>query len=84
MRRALVFKFDQNRHLIDELLKTGNAKLVERSERDAYWGGFLPNSLNKLGNFLMELRENIKSENFIYLNGNNLEKIYIDKENFTI
>jgi ribA/ribD-fused uncharacterized protein len=77
MRRGLVFKFDQNRHMIDGLLKTENAKLVERSDKDPYWGGFLPNSLNKLGKFLMELRENIKCENAIYLNENGIEKIYL-------
>ncbi len=78
MRRGLVFKFNQNRNLIDGLLSTGKAKLVERSERDSYWGGLLPNSLNKLGNYLMELRENIKNEKAIYLEGTELEKIYLN------
>ena len=79
MKRGLVFKFDQNRNLIAPLLHTGNAKLVERSDKDAYWGGLLPDSLNKLGNFLMELRENIKNEKSISLSESGLEKINLDQ-----
>lgn len=77
MRRGLVYKFDQNRNMIEGLLSTGNAYLVERSPKDPYWGGLLPDSLNKLGNFLMELRDNIKNESAIYLDGTGLEKINI-------
>ena len=75
MRRGLVYKFSQNRDLLERLLATGNAKLVERSDKDPYWGGLLPNSLNKLGNFLMELRDNFVRDNAIYLEGCDLERI---------
>lgn len=75
MRRALVYKFSQNRDMLERLVATGNAKLVERSDRDPYWGGLLPNSLNKLGNFLMELRDNYVRDNAIYLDGCDIERI---------
>jgi predicted NAD-dependent protein-ADP-ribosyltransferase YbiA (DUF1768 family) len=79
MKRGLVFKFSQNRHLLDELMKTGNSKLVERSPKDPYWGGFLPDSKNKLGQFLAEVRDNYAKEGKIFAEGTDLEKYSFEK-----
>ena len=54
MRRGLMYKYSQNRGMFDYLMATGNKRLVEESYQDPYWGGMLPGSLNKLGNFLIE------------------------------
>lgn len=75
MKKGLVYKFSQNRNLIDVLLDTGDAKLIERSPKDPYWGGLLPDSLNKLGDFLMQLRDNIRNNKIIYIEGSGLEPI---------
>lgn len=75
MKKALIYKFSQNKDLLERLLETGNSKLVERSEKDPYWGGYLPDSKNKLGNFLAELRDNYVKEKKIFIEGSGLEKI---------
>jgi predicted NAD-dependent protein-ADP-ribosyltransferase YbiA (DUF1768 family) len=75
MKRALIYKFSQNRDLLDRLMLTGDNKLVERSLEDPYWGGYLPDSLNKLGNFLMELRDNYSKEKLIFIEGSGFEKL---------
>lgn len=46
----------------ENLIGTGEAVLIEDSERDSYWGGVLPNSLNMLGKLLMELRSELQLE----------------------
>jgi len=56
MRKALHEKFTQHSDLLSRLLSTGNAKLIEDSPFDSFWGGFLPNSKNILGILLMQLR----------------------------
>ena len=61
MFEALVAKFEQNPDLLDKLLKTGNKKLVEDSSKDAYWGGVLEGSRNRLGEMLEELREKFRN-----------------------
>jgi ribA/ribD-fused uncharacterized protein len=77
MRRALVFKFSQNKDLLEKLLETGTARLVEASKKDAYWGGLLPDSKNKLGDMLAELRDNYKKDKKVYIEGSGLEAIEI-------
>jgi ribA/ribD-fused uncharacterized protein len=77
MKKALIYKFDQNRDLLERLIQTGNSKLVERSPKDPYWGGLLPNSLNKLGDFLAELRDNYIKEKAIFIDGSGLDKIIV-------
>ena len=57
MRNGLKAKFDQNPDLRKKLLDTGNCKLIEDSMRDAYWGGVLDGSSNRLGTLLEELRD---------------------------
>jgi ribA/ribD-fused uncharacterized protein len=57
MRRALEAKF-ASPLLLRELLSTGDAKLVEDSPTDRFWGQSPDGKgLNRLGELLMELRE---------------------------
>ena len=57
MIKGIHFKFEQNPDLLAKLLATGDAKLVEDSDVDMYWGGSLPGSKNVLGKMLMQFRE---------------------------
>jgi predicted NAD-dependent protein-ADP-ribosyltransferase YbiA (DUF1768 family) len=75
MKKGLIYKYSQNKNLLEVLLSTGNAKLVESSNKDAYWGGILPNSLNKLGDFQVQLRENYRNDGKIHIEGSGLEPI---------
>ncbi|OMJ88990.1 hypothetical protein SteCoe_8904 [Stentor coeruleus] len=63
MMRALKAKFDQHLELKEQLLNTGNLKLVEDSQRDLYWGGAMEGSKNRLGEMLEELRSNYRKSN---------------------
>ena len=57
MRVAIRSKFEQNRELAELLLATGEARLVEHTPTDSYWGdGGDGSGLNRLGELLMELR----------------------------
>ena len=58
MKKGLIFKFTQNPDLLERLLLTGDSLLIEASNKDPYWGGMLPDSKNRLGLLLMELRDN--------------------------
>ena len=40
MREAVLAKFSQHKDLRELLLATGDAKLVEHTEKDDYWGGW--------------------------------------------
>lgn len=61
MKLVLELKFKQNQNLMEQLLKTGNEKLEERNDwKDTYWGTYLGDGQNKLGLFLMELREDLR------------------------
>ena len=66
MKKGLVYKFQQNPDLLERLMNTGDTYLVEASDKDPYWGGLLPNSKNRLGLCLMELRENYRKEKKLY------------------
>ena len=58
MREALQAKFSQHEDLARLLQATGDAKLVEHTENDDYWGdGGDGSGSNMLGRLLMELRE---------------------------
>ena len=62
MRQALEAKFTQYAELKELLLSTGNAKLVEHTANDSYWGdGGDGTGKNMLGLLLMELRENLSA-----------------------
>jgi len=57
MREAVRAKFCQHADLREKLLATGDASIVERTERDAYWGdGGDGSGKNMLGRILMEIR----------------------------
>ena len=59
MKNALRLKFTQDEELKNKLIETRGKRLAEFSNSDAYWGGSLENSENKLGDLLMELREEL-------------------------
>jgi ribA/ribD-fused uncharacterized protein len=63
MRDVLRAKFTQNHELRRMLLATGDAKLVEESNTDAFWGiGKKGDGKNMLGVLLMELRKALRQE----------------------
>jgi len=66
MKRGLYEKFAQNPALIDRLLATGEAKLVEGNTwGDNYWGNDFrtkKEGKNYLGKYLMQLRKNFREE----------------------
>jgi N-glycosidase YbiA len=51
-----------NQALRLRLLQTENAYLFENSPTDDFWGGYLPNSKNHLGNIIMKIRAEIAGE----------------------
>ncbi len=62
MRDAVRAKFTQYEELKALLLGTGDAKLVEHTVNDAYWGdGGDGSGRNMLGQMLMELREELRA-----------------------
>ncbi len=62
MLEALRTKFTQHDELKAILLGTGDAKLVEHTERDSYWGdGGDGSGKNRLGLLLMQLREELRA-----------------------
>jgi ribA/ribD-fused uncharacterized protein len=61
MRRAVRAKFQQHEDLRDLLLGTGEARLVEHTENDAYWGdGGDGSGKNMLGRILMDVRSELR------------------------
>lgn len=60
MRKAVRAKFEQHPNLASLLLATGDAELVEHTERDAFWGDGGGSGQNMLGRILMEVREILK------------------------
>lgn len=63
MLEALRAKFSQHAELGDLLLSTGEARLVEHSGRDAYWGdGGDGSGRNRLGALLIQVRREIRDE----------------------
>jgi ribA/ribD-fused uncharacterized protein len=63
MREAVLAKFIQHTDLQEILIDTGNAPIVEHSERDSYWGdGGDGKGQNVLGKLLMEVRERLIGE----------------------
>lgn len=58
MREAVTAKFTQHEDLRTLLLSTGDAKIVEHTENDDYWGdGGDGSGKNMLGRILMQVRE---------------------------
>jgi ribA/ribD-fused uncharacterized protein len=63
MREALYAKFTQHPDLRSLLLSTGEARLVEHTTNDSYWGdGGDGSGKNRLGLLLVELREKLRKE----------------------
>jgi ribA/ribD-fused uncharacterized protein len=63
MREALRAKFTQHADLRELLLSTGDAAIVEHTERDDYWGdGGDGSGANMLGRLLMELRDELRRD----------------------
>jgi len=63
MRRAVLCKFKSNKGIREVLLSTGDSTLVENAPSDYYWGcGSDGSGLNMLGRILMEVREQLRSE----------------------
>ncbi len=61
MRTALLAKYTQHEELKALLLSTGEAKLVEHTVNDDYWGdGGDGTGKNMLGRLLMELRASLR------------------------
>ena len=61
MRAAVLAKFTQHAELRALLLSTGDAKLVEHTENDDYWGdGGDGSGKNMLGRILMQVRESLR------------------------
>ena len=62
MREAVTAKFAQHDELREILLATGQAKLVEHTTNDGYWGdGADGSGKNMLGRILMEVRERLRA-----------------------
>jgi ribA/ribD-fused uncharacterized protein len=63
MKAVLTAKFTQNDELRQMLLSTGDAKLIETSNTDAFWGcGKKGDGKNMLGVLLMEVREELRRQ----------------------
>lgn len=63
MKEAVRAKFQQHQHLKELLLGTGQAELVEHTSRDRCWAdGGDGTGLNWLGKVLMEVREELRSQ----------------------
>jgi ribA/ribD-fused uncharacterized protein len=63
MREAVEAKFRQHAELGELLLATGDAKLVEHTENDDYWGdGGDGAGRNELGRILMAVRDALRGE----------------------
>jgi N-glycosidase YbiA len=61
MRDAVLAKFTQHQELGELLLATGEAKLVEHTDNDDYWGdGGDGSGKNMLGRILMEVRAKLR------------------------
>ena len=61
MRKAVRAKFEQHEDLRELLLSTGDAKIVEHTENDSYWGdGGDGSGKNMLGRILMQVRDQLR------------------------
>jgi N-glycosidase YbiA len=62
MREAVRAKFAQHGELAEQLLATGDARLIEHTHRDHFWAdGGCGAGQNWLGRILMEIREELRA-----------------------
>jgi len=62
MEMVLFHKFTQHENLKRELLATGDAELIENSDKDSFWGcGADGKGRNELGKALMRLRQQLRA-----------------------
>jgi ribA/ribD-fused uncharacterized protein len=62
MRRAVQAKFEQHEDIRKILLDTGDARLVEHTENDDFWGdGGDGSGKNMLGRILVQMRETLRT-----------------------
>lgn len=62
MYEGIRYKITQNLDLKEKLLATGDKKIIQHTEEDAYWGdGGDGSGLNRLGVLYMKLREELKN-----------------------
>lgn len=63
MREAVLAKFTQHLDLQELLLSTGDAKIIEHTANDSFWGdGGDGNGRNMLGQILMEVRNKLRND----------------------
>jgi len=63
MREAVLAKFQQHPDLLNLLLSTGDADIIEHTTNDAYWGdGGDGSGKNMLGRILMEVRDRLRRD----------------------
>lgn len=64
MRQCVALKFESHPDLAEMLLDTGNAKLIEgNSWNDTYWGVCGGRGKNHLGKILMQVRNQVATQN---------------------
>lgn len=67
MEKILEVKFTQDKILMQKLLDTKSAQLIEKSTMDSFWGcGKKGNGKNMLGKLLMKVREKLRSGELQY------------------
>ena len=67
MKLVLRAKFSQHTHLMQLLLDTGGAQLVEDSPHDAFWGiGRDGTGKNQLGLLLQEIRADLGTTSILW------------------
>jgi len=62
MKKAVLLKFKQNQIIQNILLDTGNAKLIEHTVNDNYWGDGGGTGENHLGIILEKVREELRNK----------------------
>ena len=60
---AVYYKFKQNKDILQKLLDTGNARIVEATVKESYWGcGPNNDGQNNYGKILIKVREKLRTE----------------------
>lgn len=78
MREVLHAKFTQNPSLKDDLLDTGDSKLVESNNwKDIFWGVCKGKGQNWLGKLLMELRDSLSQNQCLLVYADDDSKVSV-------